>query len=764
MKRHYRKSKFAPKPPPKAAIARSTTQILPSRKWLFRVAALGLLPVSVLVTIELILRVTGYGYSTHFFEKVRLNDRVYLVNNEDFSFRFFPPQLARWPGPVMIEAQKPANTCRIFVLGESAARGEPEPNYAASRYLQAMLEQRHPQTRFEVVNLGITAINSHVILPIARDCARADGDLWIVYMGNNEMVGPFGAATVFGAKAPPLSVVRLNLALRSTRLGQLLSQAEQLFQRGGTNQSWGGMKMFLGNQISPDEPRREVVYQNYARNLEDILDCGIRSGTKILLNTVAVNLRDCPPLASVTNTALSAEDAMRMSTLLDAAGLAAATNLWPEAIQKFEAAAKLDPNNPELHYRWAQSLLKTGDTQAAREHFQKACDFDALPFRADSRINKAITEAARRHKGAVAFLDAANLLAAQAPGGVCGDETFYEHVHFNFDGQYRLALAWAPEVEKLLPSEATAQTVGNRWATQPECEARLGLTDWNRCQVTEDIIRRLAKPPLSLQFNNAARVTALQEVERSLRQKMSPATEVQARNTYLAALHQAPEDALLCENFAEFYESGSHLAEALAQREQALALRPHDPQSDYQVGRLENRLNRFDQAEKHLLAAITLRPRDADSWSELGSARLGLGKNPEALEDFQKAAQLDPTDAMNPALAGRSLAQLNRHAEAMAAYRRALALNPNLWQVRLALGDELAAGNQVEAAVNEYQTVLRQKPDNSMAHQDLGAMWARQGRYDEALAEFEQALRLDPSNTQAKDYYSRVQARKLAQP
>ena len=46
----------------------------------------------------------------------------------------------------------------------------------------------------------MTAINSHAILPIARECARRDGDLWIIYMGNNEMVGPFGAGTVFGSR------------------------------------------------------------------------------------------------------------------------------------------------------------------------------------------------------------------------------------------------------------------------------------------------------------------------------------------------------------------------------------------------------------------------------------------------------------------------------------------------------------------------------------------------------------------------------------
>ena len=64
--------------------------------------------------------------------------------------------------------------------------------------LQAMLELRYPGTHFEVVNAAIVAINSNVILPIARDCAAASADIWVIYMGNNEVVGPFGAGTVFG--------------------------------------------------------------------------------------------------------------------------------------------------------------------------------------------------------------------------------------------------------------------------------------------------------------------------------------------------------------------------------------------------------------------------------------------------------------------------------------------------------------------------------------------------------------------------------------
>ncbi len=157
-----------------------------------------------------------------------------------------------------------------------------------------------------MINLGITAINSHVILPIARKCARHDGDFWIVYMGNNEMVGPFGAATVFGAKALPRSLVKFSLALQQARTGQLLVSAVRHLASKSKNTSWGGMEMFLENQIPPGDPRKDTVYRNFDANLRDIVTAGMNSGAKVILNTVAVNLKDSPPFASLNNTNLPA--------------------------------------------------------------------------------------------------------------------------------------------------------------------------------------------------------------------------------------------------------------------------------------------------------------------------------------------------------------------------------------------------------------------------------------------------------------------------
>jgi hypothetical protein len=149
---------------------------------LFRLVALVGLPAILLGGLELGLRVAGYGYATSFFLRTRLEGREVLVENADFGRRFFPAALSRSPPPLVLDARKPPGVYRVFVFGESAALGDPRPAYGVSRYVEALLRDRFPQGKFEVVCVAMTAINSHAILPIAKECARLQGDAWIVYM------------------------------------------------------------------------------------------------------------------------------------------------------------------------------------------------------------------------------------------------------------------------------------------------------------------------------------------------------------------------------------------------------------------------------------------------------------------------------------------------------------------------------------------------------------------------------------------------------
>ena len=724
---------------------------------MFRLAALVVLPLVLLGGAEAALRLAGYGYDPDFFKPIRIGQEDFLVENDQFGLSFFPPDISRSPAPVAMRAWKPPGVYRIFLLGESAALGDPRPAFGPGRYLQALLRERFPGAKFEVICVAMTAINSHAILPIARECARHQGDLWIVYMGNNEMVGPFGAVSIFGPQAPPAAFVRLGLAIQRTRLGQaLVALGRRLRGHSSEASSWAGMEMFLKSQLAPDDRRKETVYRNFRENLDDILRAGLRSGAKVVLSTVAVNLKDCPPFASWSDTNLPAAERAACAQLDAEASAAEAQDRFAEAAQLSERAARLDPRSAEWQFRWADCLLRLTNTAAALPHFATARDLDALPFRADSRINTLIQAAGQRRAGEpLLFCDAVGSLAAASPVGIPGTESFYEHVHLNFDGNYRLARAWAAEVERLLPAALT-NGASAEWAAQDVCERRLGLTDWNRVAVIQDVIRRMRQPPFTGQSNSAQRLASLQAWLKEVRQRMDTNTAAQARAVYLAALKQAPDDHRLHENYAEFLEAVGDLSGATAQWQQVCDLIPQHHLAFFLVGRLSARQGKVAEAETALRRAVALRPDLSAGWFELGRLHAAEGRFAVALADFERSRRLVPQYDRVYYEIGLVYSKLNRSADAMDSFRQALRLDPTSWEARSRLGEELAFAGQITAARGEFEQVLRLKPDYALAHLNLGVALFKLGRRGEARQQFAEALRLDPQNRMAADYLRQI--------
>jgi len=725
----------------------------PRRIWAFRLAAL-LLPLGLLAGLELGLRLAGYGYDPHFFKQVRIGGEAYYVQNEDFSLQFFPPETARSPSPLRFPARKRPGTFRIFILGESAAMGDPEPAYGAGRYLEMLLREKYPGTHFEIVNTAFTAINSHVIVPIARECARHEGDLWIVYMGNNEMVGPFGAATVFGRQAAPLPYVRLVTALRRTRLGQLATSLARHFHgEGAPAASWGGMQMFLQNQIAPDSPRKETVYRNFQKNLDDIVRAGTGSGAKVLLNTVAVNLRDCPPFASWENRNLPPDQRQRFDTLVAAGGNEAAQHNFAAAADQYEQAARLDPQSANVQFRWGRSLLAQNDAAAARGHLQSACDDDALPFRTDSRLNALIRQQAEKNPGGeLVFLDTATALATNNPDGLCGQETFYEHVHFDFPGSYQLGLLWAQQVAKLLPAPATSES----WLSADQCADRLGLSDWNRALVLDHMAGRMQVPPFSSQPNNAARLARLADRASELRARMDAKAAVAARTNFLAQLARVPEDFYLRENFGLFLQVIGDIPGAIDCWRQVQAELPLDCLSNYQLGRLLGGSGQLAEGEANLRAAVNIRPSLTEAWIELGNVLALQQRYPEALASYAVALKQRPQDARTIFRTGKIHALQNDHAAAADAYRAAIKLDPGDWEPHYELAGELDAAGQVDEASLEFGAAARLNPRNARTHFNYGVLLAKQNRFDDAQREFETTLQLEPTYTKAQEYLAQL--------
>ena len=731
------------------------------RKWLFRLTALLLLPALLVAGVELVLRLAGYGYDPHFFKRLDIGGKPFLVQNEDFSRRFFPPETMRQPNALRMRAEKPPGTTRIFIFGESAAMGDPEPGFGPARYLEVLLQQRFPGRDFEIVNVAFTAINSHVLLPLAGECARHDGDLWIIYMGNNEMVGPFGAATVLGAQAPPRAFVRLVTAIQRARTGQLaMALLRKIQKRSTPSSSWGGMAMFQKQRIAPKSPKRETVYKNFAANLGGLVELGLDSGAGIILNTVVVNLHDSPPFASLPDERLSPADRARFDELFQNALKAQAAADWPGAAGLFGQALQLDDGFAEAHYRRAACLEQIGQLSEARRHYQLACDTDALPFRTDSRENALIRAAAEHQAGdRVRLVDASAALANETAAGVCGEETFYEHVHFKFDGSYRLGLVWAQAVEPMLP-KTLMETNTNAWASQAWCERRLGLTDWNRKLVAQSVLSRFKSPPLSAQFNNTNRLQRLADYERNILAGASTATVTNARAIFAEALAARPDDHHVHEAFAVFLQSLGDDAGAILEWRKVGELMPHDFLPWFEIGSLLSKQGNHAEAQPQLRRALAIRPGLIEGWSELGQSLGANGQFAPALAAFERASRLRPEDPVLWAYRAKVLGSLDRRAEAIEDYRKAVELNPAYGEAHAALGDLYAQAEKIPEAVAAYEAAIRAKPDYAIAHLNLGVMYARQGRLDEAITKFRETLGLEPGNPVAQDLFRKTQARR----
>ncbi len=718
---------------------------------MFRLAAAAL-PLLLLLGVEAALRLGGYGYSTDFFKKTTIAGRDYFVENDQFGLRFFPAALARVASPELMTAKKAPDTIRIFIFGESAALGDPRPNYGAGRYLETLLRARFPEQKFEVVNTAITAINSHVILPIARECARHEGDVWIVYMGNNEMVGPFGAATVFGMKSPPLALVRLDLLLQKTRVGQLFVALVDKLRHGAKGPAeWRGMEMFQNNKVSPDDPRKEVVYRNFNQNLEDILRAGRDSGARILLNTVAVNLKDCPPFGSLSATNLPPAQAATFEKLLQEASVDQDQGDFTGATNQFEAAAAICPQSAEVQYRLGECLLNLTNQAAARQHFQLAADTDTLPFRADSHLNDLIKAAGQKFAGPnLVLCDAAAGLAAAAPDGIPGYESFFEHVHLNFPGNYRLAREWAGQIQKQLAGRLTHEAA-THWLSPEQCDPMLGLTDWNRVSVLEEIARRIHEPPFTGQLNNRRRIASLTNQISECRARIASTPPAEAGRIYETALAGNPGDPGLHENFAEFLEA-THDPQAAAERQKVCELIPFFYFPFYRLGLDLQEQGRPGEALQAFEKAAALDPAQGEVRLELGIVHARQNQWERAFEELDRARQLNPDDPRVHLYLAEVLWKLGHHAEAIARLREAIRLQPDYWEAHYRLGDDLAQENATAAAATEFEQVVRLNPGYQKARLNLGVALFKLGRAEEAVRQFDEVLRVDPQNRQALDF------------
>ncbi|MFN2371652.1 MAG: tetratricopeptide repeat protein [Candidatus Krumholzibacteriia bacterium] len=580
------------------------------RRWLGRGALAVLAPAVLLAAAELTLRAVGAGEPASFF--VPAGDDGEVQSNHRFGAPFFGARLARPPLPLRLARDKPPGVRRVFVLGGSAARGEPDPAFSLARTLAANLALSHPDEAFEVLDTGLTAANSHVVLPVARECLDLDPDLLVVYLGNNEVVGPFGLGPL-GGRPPATWLVRLVVAARATRVGQLLARLMPPGDRAPAG-AWGGMAMFLDHAVRGDDPRLEGIRAAFARNLEDLCAAAGRAGVPVLLATVAVNLNDQPPLLSLPAAGTAPADSARCAALVATAERALARADAAAAAAALDEAAVLGPQFAQVHYLRGRLLAANGRAAAALPHFRLACRWDALRFRADAHTNEVIRGVAAARGGA-ALVDVAAALADADHAAL-----FLDHVHFSHAGNRAVGRLLYPAAARTLGLAPTGP------AADADVTAWLGHTLYDSWEAAVAILAITGRPPFSAQQGARDRARA-QALERQV-QALPVAGFLQA---HAAARRTRPDD--------------PHLLEIQA--------------------RLLQRLERDDEAIALWSRLLAWYPGGADWLLHRGEAFLRHGASAEAIADFRRALAVDPQLVSASLQLARALAAAGEQAEAL---------------------------------------------------------------------------------------------------
>ena len=405
------------------------------RRWF--VAVMICLPFVLLLAVEGGLRLFGFGgYDPTLRKAGEVAGGSLIISDQAGAISYFYANRSR-PGyneQYDFLAPKPKNVFRIFIVGESSAKGYPEPRcLASSAFLKKMLGDAWPDRKVEVINLGTTAVASFPVLGMMTEALAFEPDLIIIHTGHNEFFGAYGVGSISrgGAGVASLKAIRW---VRSLAIVQVASKwiGSDDPQKGKTLMEI----MAARSYTAPEDPLRQAAAGNLGANLGEMLDRCRAHGVPAIVCTMPSNERDLHPVGEDRLDALSAEQQKRFATLLDE-GEALLTSEPATATAKLTAAISIFSNHAGAHFLQGRAFYSLGRTNEAQQEFDTARSLDSMPWRTTRLQQNAIRSTAAARHGMLCDLE--SLFRAHSPGGCIGWELLDDHVHPTLRGQALMA-------------------------------------------------------------------------------------------------------------------------------------------------------------------------------------------------------------------------------------------------------------------------------------------------------------------------------------
>lgn len=273
------------------------------------------LPFFILILSELFLRMVNYRGDLSPVLTRKIDGQKYYKINKHVAKRYFPGNELTVPDArnAVFEYKKSPDTFRIFCLGGSTTAGFPyQYNATFPSLLYDRLHLLFPDRNFEVINVGISAINSFSVLDFTHELVHYQPDLFLIYMGHNKFYGALGVAST-RSLGENRTFIKLYLKLEKLRffllLHDIIFKFKKLFAAKINIKSSTLMEAVAADKSIPlGGEKYNIAKRNFNANLAEILGIIQKHGTPVLVSTLVSNLKDQPSFKSIFSEGFQQKD------------------------------------------------------------------------------------------------------------------------------------------------------------------------------------------------------------------------------------------------------------------------------------------------------------------------------------------------------------------------------------------------------------------------------------------------------------------------
>jgi tetratricopeptide (TPR) repeat protein len=348
------------------------------------------------------------------------------------------------------------------------------------------------------------------------------------------------------------------------------------------------------------------------------------------------------------------------------------------------------------------------------------------------------------------LLDAAQLVAAEAPCAIPGDELLYDHVHFLPEGHYLVASGLCA---RIVHSGIGISGIGQPHAAAAlgfeACMARMGFTARDYQHAAREMLTFFDQEPFIDQLNHGQ--TMASAAERLI--DATHAVEVHSAGYYVTqymhAVELDPERADLRARLAQAMHDAGDVGGCIRELETALRLNPALIDETCALAEIYRIVGRYDDALRVLDRALAVDRSHAELYHQRGHVHFARGDLEAALQDYEASVRLHPRGVPGYVACGDALRFMGRHAEAIEVYTRGLAYDPDAVDLLRRRAQCYAARGQLDAALSDLERVVTYDPTCAAAWDDAAGIYMLMGSNQAAFAAYTRAIEHDDRCTNA---------------